>query len=103
MDDELLTVREAARRLGIQPETLYDWLSRSDYGLFEIRGQRVTVEYFQGGPRGQGNIRIEAAEVARLKELMRVKPMAPPSRRPPILRRQFPGINVKLGLPDGFE
>ena len=101
MDDELLDVREAAHRLGIRAATLYDWLGQSDYGLFEIRGQRVTVDYFQGGPRGQGRIRIEAGEVARLKELMRVKPTVAPVRRTPIPRTSFPGITVKLGHPDG--
>ena len=103
MDDDLLNVREAAQRLGLRPTTLSDWLSQSDYGLFEIRGQRVTVDYLQGGPRGQGHIRIEAGEVERIRELMRVKLMVAPVRRPPIPRTSFPGITVKLGRPDGHS
>lgn len=101
MDDELLTVAQAAARLGLRPTTLYDWLGRVDYGLLEIRGARITIEYFQGGPKGQGAIRIEAREVQRLKELMRVTPKAPPVRRPsgPITK-SYPGISVPLGRPD---
>lgn len=99
MDDPLLTPREAACRLGITATTLYDWLGRSRYGLLEIRGQRVTIDYLQGGPRGQGRIRIEGREVERLKELMRVKPQVAPVRRSPT-SRSFPGITVKLGRPD---
>lgn len=100
MDDPLLTPREAAARLGITVTTLYDWLGRSRYGLLEIRGQRVMIDYLQGGTKGQGRIRIEAHEVDRINELMRVKPRIVPARRPPLKRVNYPGITVKLGHPD---
>ena len=99
MPDDLLNVREAARRLGVQPATLYDWLGRSRYGLLEIRGQQVTIDYLQGGAKGQGRIRIEAREVDRIVELMRVKPLIAPARRPPTPRVNYPGITVELGHP----
>src|SRR5438034_1448548 len=51
--------------------TLYDWLQQSDQGLFVLRGQPVTIAYGQGGPQGQGRIRIAAREVARLLDLLR--------------------------------
>jgi hypothetical protein len=95
----LLSAKVAAQRLGITVTTLYDWLGQSDYGLLVIRGQRTTIQYFQGGPRGQGRIQIEVAEVERLLELMRVIPQKTAPRRPPVQRDQFPGIRVPLGRP----
>ncbi len=95
----LLTIRDAALRLGVSPSTLYDWLSKSDYGLFVLRGQRVDIRYFQGGRRGQGRIRIEAEEVERVLELMRVQPQSLPERRAPLRKHTLPGIYVKLGRP----
>lgn len=92
-------MKEAARRLGVAAATLYGWLGQSDKGLFYVRGVPVTVGYMQGGPRGRGRIRIEAAEVERLKDLMRVRPEPRPRRAPPATRR-FPGITVPLGRPD---
>jgi hypothetical protein len=59
----------------------------------------VTINYLQGGPQGQGRIKIEAGEVERLKELMRVRPQAPPPRRLPVRRDAYPGITVPLGRP----
>jgi hypothetical protein len=100
MADELVTACEAARRLSIRVATLYDWLRESDQGTFALRGQRVTIEYFQGGPNGQGRIRLDAREIERLKDLMRVRPLQIPPRRLPIQRRHYPGINVELGRPD---
>jgi hypothetical protein len=99
MGDELLTPREAARRLGVTVTSLYDWLGQSDRGLLVIRGQRVTIDYLQGGPQGQGRIRIEASEIARLKELMRVRPQRIVPRAAPIPQQTFPGITVPLGRP----
>jgi hypothetical protein len=99
MDEKLLSVSEAAQRLGIRPTTLYDWLGRSRYGLLEIRGHHVTIDYLQGGAKGQGRIRISATEVNRLNELMRVKPQTIPARRPPLPSLIFPGITVPLGRP----
>jgi hypothetical protein len=99
MDGELLAAREAARRLGMTVTTLYDWLGRSRHGLLEIRGQPVAITYFQGGAKGQGRIRIPAAEVERVLELMRVQPRAVPQRAPPIRLAHFPGITVTLGRP----
>lgn len=67
MEAEYISIREAAQRLGIQPSTLYDWLSRADYGLLEIHGEKIAIEYFQTGAKGQGRIRIAACEIERLR------------------------------------
>jgi hypothetical protein len=99
MADELLSTAEAARRLGISRASLYAWLGESDVGSFQLRGQPVTIQYFQSGARGQGRIRIEAGEVERLREMMRVKPSPQLLRRPPVQQTHFPGIKVKLGYP----
>lgn len=99
MSDELLTPVAAARRLGITVTTFYDWLGRSRIGQLEIRGRRVTISYLQGGAKGQGRIRIEAHEVERVRELMRVASIAPPQRRTPMRRDSFPHIDVPLGRP----
>jgi hypothetical protein len=99
MAEVLLSAREAARRLGVAVPTLYDWLGRSDRGLLVIRGRPVTIDYLQGGPRGQGRIRIEAAEVERLMDLLRVRPAPARIRRPPATPARFPGITVPLGRP----
>jgi hypothetical protein len=99
MSAALLTVRESAQRLGIAPSQLYTWLRQSDRCEFVLRGQNVTIEYLQGGPRGQGRIRIHAREVDRLNELMLVSPREMPRRRPPARRDMFPGISVPLGRP----
>lgn len=100
MPDELLTPAEAASRLGITRTTFYDWLGRSRRGLLEIHGLRVTIEFFQTGAKSQGRIRVEAREIARLKELLRVVPTAVRERRPIVPRNSFPGITVPLGRPD---
>ena len=99
-DEEILTPTQAASRLGVTTTTLYDWLGRSRRGLFVLRGQSVTVEFFQTGAKGQGRIRIPAREVERLKELMRVPVEPVRTRRPPVRRDRFPGITVTLGRPD---
>ena len=99
MGDELLSVREGARRLGVTPTTLYDWLGRSDRGLLVIRGKPHTVGYFQGGPAGQGRIQIEAREIERLQDAMRVIPCASAPSRVNRLTKAFPGITVRLGRP----
>jgi hypothetical protein len=98
--EDLLSVKEAARRLGLSVVSLYDWLGQSDRGLLVIRGQSVTIGYFQGGPQGQGRIRIESSEVERIKELMRVHPQRLELRRPRSCLDTFPGITVKLGRPN---
>lgn len=95
-----LSAQNAARSLGITVATFYDWLGQSDRGTFMIRGVPTTIDYFQGGPRGQGRIRLAENEVERLKELMRVRPGRPHLRSAPIQRRVFPGITVALGRPD---
>jgi len=100
MSEDLLTTREAARRLGISAASFYAWLGESDAGRFILRGQPVTIDYFQGGAKGQGLIKIEAREVERLKDLMRVRPQLESTRQPPIRKTAFPGITVKLGRPD---
>ncbi|MBW3598413.1 MAG: DNA-binding protein [Planctomycetes bacterium] len=86
--------------MGVSVTTLYEWLGNSDRGLLVIRGRRVSIDYLQGGPQGQGRIRIELTEVERIKELMRVRAQPSPPRRPPVRRNTFPGITVKLGRPD---
>ena len=98
--DQLLSAKDAAQSLGISTVTFYDWLAHSDAGDFSIRGQRVTIDYLQGGPRGQGRIKIEATEIARLKDLMRVRPPAPRVRSPAYRCEPFPGITVRLGRPN---
>ena len=100
MFEELLSAKEAARRLGLAVTSLYDWLGQSDRGLLLLRGQPVTIAYFQGGAQGQGRIRMEATEVERLRDLMRVRPQPVRSRRPPTRPETFPGITVPLGRPD---
>jgi excisionase family DNA binding protein len=99
MSDELLTATEAARRLGITVTTFYDWLGRSRIGELKIREQRVTIDFLQGGPRGQGRIRIEAREIVRLRELMRVRSQTVVVRPPSVKQAQWPGIHVPLGRP----
>lgn len=103
MDGEWISVREAAPRLGIQAATLYDWLGRADYGLLELHGEKVSIDYFQTGAKGQGRIRIAVDEVERLRELMRVRPRVAPVRRNPVPRREFPGIVVPLGRPGDYR
>jgi len=97
--DELLTAAAAATRLGVTVTTFYDWLGRSRIGELEIRGQRVTIDYFQGGGKGQGRIRIEAREVDRLRDLMRVRPQPAIFRARPVKQANWPGIHVPLGRP----
>ena len=99
MSEGLLSTAEVARRLSIRATTLYDWLGQSDRGLLVIRGQPVTIAYFQGGAQGQGRIWMEATEVERFRDLMRVRPQPVLSRRPPTRPEIFPGITVPLGRP----
>lgn len=101
MAEELLNTDEAARRLEIARVSFYQLLADSNAGTLVIRGQPVTIDYFQGGTQGQGRIRIEAGEVERLKELTRVHPQPPRRRRPPARFQTYPGITVPLGNPDG--
>ncbi len=100
MKNDLLTSKEAAEQLGISTASLYDWLAQSDAGTFIIRGQSVTIDYLQGGRRGQGRIKIETREIERLKDLMRVRPRPIRKRKPPAKRHHYPGITVELGDPD---
>jgi transposase-like protein len=100
MSQELLTTREAARRLGISTASLYAWLAQSNAGTFVLHGRPATIEHLQGGAKGQGRILITAQEIERLKDLMRVRPRSIPPRRPPVHQTQFPGISVKLGRPE---
>lgn len=100
MSDVLLTTSTAAEKLGITVTTLYDWLSQSDRGNFVIRGEHVTVDYLQGGPKGQGRMVIEASEITRIRNLMRVRPQSARCRRQPMPRGFFPHVNVPLGRPN---
>lgn len=99
VDEEMLTPKQAASRLGVTPTTLYDWLGRSRRGVFVLRGLPVIVEYFQTGSKGQGRIMIATREVDRLRELMRVTVESINARRPSVRRDRFPGITVPLGRP----
>jgi hypothetical protein len=99
MVGELLTVADSARLLGISPATLYDWLGRSRRGLLVIRGQRITIEFFQTGPKGQGRIKIALDELDRVRDLLRVRSVAVPVRKSPTRRHAYPGITVALGRP----
>ena len=96
----LVSSSEAAERLGIAVLTLYDWLGQSDRGEFQIRGEPVTIEYFQGGRRGQGRIKISEWEVDRLLNLMRVYPSPKRNRQPPKPKRTLKHITASLGRPD---
>ncbi|MEN6494309.1 MAG: DNA-binding protein [Thermoguttaceae bacterium] len=100
MESDLLSTNQnqAAQSLGISTATMYQWLADSDAGTLVIRGQPVTIDYIQGGAKGQGRVKIEAEEIERLKELMRVRPHAVRQRRTPT-RRRYPGITVELGNP----
>lgn len=64
-----------------------------------IRGAAVTIDYFQTGRRGQGRIHLEAHEVDRLRDLLRVRPQKPIPRRMPVNLSLYPGISVELGRP----
>lgn len=100
MLNRTLSAAEAANQLGISVLTLYDWLSQSDAGTFMLRGQQVTIEYFQGGRRGQGRIRVQQSEVARLLNLMKVRPNPRAVRRSPRPKQSQSHITAKLGRPD---
>ena len=99
MSEDLLTSRQAARALGISAASLYDWLAQSNAGTFVLHGRPVTIDYFQGGAQGQGRIKVEAKEIERLKDLMRVRPQPALQRKLPVKTDNFPGITVKLGRP----
>jgi len=97
----LLTSQQAADMLGISVLTLYDWLGQSNAGEFEIRGEPVTIEYYQGGRKGQGRIRIEDSEIRRLLSLMRSTPIPQRRRQTPNKKSApFQYITTKLGRPD---
>ena len=94
----LIPLADAAAQFGIRPDTLYRWLRQSDRGKFMLRGQVVTIFYFQGGRLGQGRIMFEQHEIDRLKELMRAHPKAvlpAPTKHLP-----FKHITVIPGRPD---
>jgi len=100
MTSRLLTTAEAANALGISKLTLYDWLAQSDASGFLIRGQPVTVSYFQGGRKGQGRIRIAESEVSRLLSLMAVTPRTVKARKPSQKHRSLQHITARPGRPD---
>jgi transposase-like protein len=99
MAKELASAKEAARRLGVSVTSFYDWLRQSDEGTLVIRGQSATIDYLQGGPRGQGRIKLEVGAIERIKELMRVRPALSRPRTSPIRGTIYPGITVPLGRP----
>lgn len=100
MSEKLIAAKDAAFRLGMSVTSLYDLLHQSDQGTLVIRGQPATINYFQGGPRGQGRIKLEASEIERVTELMRVRPRQARHRSAPIRPSAFPGITAPLGRPD---
>ena len=99
MESTYLSAKKAAQCLGVAVTTFYDWLGQSDRGLLKIRGESVTIDYFQSGQQGQGRIQLEASEVDRLRERMRVHPKPAVTRRPPTRHNVYPGITVPLGRP----
>ena len=80
MESELLTIREAARRLGLREKTLRRWVSLRK------------IEYIKAGERA---IRISCAELDRVIE----------SGRVPRITRPAPtkGNNAEPGLPGGYQ
>jgi hypothetical protein len=78
-----------------------NWLGQSDRGILVMRRQSYAIDYLEGGPAGQGRIRIEPAEVERLREAMRVRPRNTPLRQVLLRRATFPGITVALVRPSG--
>ena len=100
MDSGLLNSEQTAALLGISVTVRYDWLCQSDAGDFVIRGQEVTIDYFQGGRKGQGRIRITNQEIERLLDLMRVRSRPRQSPRPPRPKRGLHHITSRLGRPD---
>ena len=100
MSQELLSSNQAASALGITVPTLYGWIAQSNVGEFQLRGQAVTISYFQGGGKGQGRIKIPAKEIERLLAMMVVKPRKVPKRRPPRSRRSMQHITSNLGRPE---
>ena len=97
--DALFSAQEAAHFLGVATTTLYAWLAQSDQGILVIRGRTVQIDYLQGGPNGQGRIKIERRELERVKTLMRVLQVRRLPRRLRARRRTYPGITVPLGRP----
>ncbi|EAQ80663.1 hypothetical protein [Blastopirellula marina] len=95
-----LSSTDAAERLGIAVLTLYEWLSQSDAGEFQIRGRQVSIDYYQGGRRGQGRIRLAEKEVERLQGLMRVSPGCKQYQRSPTRKPKMQHITASLGRPD---
>ena len=100
MATRLLTAKDAAAALGISVLTLYDWLYQSDMGKFNIRGQPVTIDYYQGGRRGQGRIKIDVQETQRLLSMMRVSPKVPGTRKQPTKKSTLQHISTRLGRPE---
>ncbi len=96
----LLSAQEAATMLGIATATLYDWLTQLDNGTLYIRGERFSIDYLQGGAKGQGRIKIESSEIERIKGAMRVRPRLISPRRPARAQVAYPGIHVPLGRPE---
>ncbi len=98
-DGKPLSSHEAAHRLGISVCSLYEWLGRSDDGEFILRGEAFTINYLQGGARGQGRIQIEQSEIDRIQDAMRVLTKPKFKRSLPSRTQHYPGITVPLGRP----
>ena len=100
MSSDLLSTADAARLLGISVPTLYGWLSQSDAGEFQLRGEPVTIAYLQTGPKGQGRIKIYRKEVDRLLDLMVARPKPGPRRRTLRSKPSLQHITARLGRPE---
>jgi len=99
-NNSLFSAELAAEQLGVSVPTLYGWLNQSDVGEFIIRGIPTTIEYYQGGRRGQGRIKMHAQEVERLLSMMRVVPKMPSRRRNTPKKTTLRYITGKLGRPN---
>jgi len=68
MSTTLISTANAADCLGIAVRKLYEWPSQSDAGEFQIRGRNVTIDDYQGGRRGQGQIKFYIIMPTQLNE-----------------------------------
>jgi hypothetical protein len=63
MISNLLNSRDAATRIGVATQTLYEWLTQSVPSDFEICGQRTTILYFPRERKGLGRIKISSTDL----------------------------------------
>lgn len=99
----LLNAKQAAERLGLSRAGFYAWIAASDAGTLVLRGQNFTIEYFQGGAKGQGRIRITESEINRILDAMKARPRKIVPRKKSLSHGHFPGITVPLGIPEDLN